>query len=108
MMEISQYTPLFYPLGHSGDPREDKGFLLTSRIPGLGPFAELPNLLVSQAHVRRVDERVPVSTLLTPREANFLFTSAGKSFPAPSSNPPSASAKGLMVNLSESEVGQLC
>lgn len=86
MMEILQYTPLFYPLGHSGGPREDKG----------------------QAHVRRVDERVPVSTLLTPREANFLFTSAEKSFPAPSSNPPSASAKGLMVNLSESEVGQLC
>ena len=63
MMEILQYTPLFYPLGHSGGPREDKG----------------------QAHVRRVDEGVPVSTLLTPREANFPFTSAGKSFPAPSS-----------------------
>jgi hypothetical protein len=27
-IEISKLTPLFYPLGHSGDPREDKGYSL--------------------------------------------------------------------------------
>ena len=45
-METLQHTPLFYPLRHFGDQREDKGFPLHPQLLSLKTFpADSSNLL---------------------------------------------------------------